>query len=236
MTKRQKASSAGEALTAPTPLPSERQALEAVIASLSDLNVMAPRSKPDAVRSRSPGSAPLTTLQSCGRPGIQEPDGLAAEVGELGRLDLAQLRLRWRNNLGETFPAHLPKWLLVRVLAYRMQAIALGGLDAETLRMLRGSSARAGVEPAARFVPRSPKTKDGVSLRPGALLVREWQGRLHRVMIVGEGFAWNGETYSSLSKVAQAITGVRWNGHRFFGLRKAQFGEAVRAGGAPDAE
>jgi Protein of unknown function (DUF2924) len=138
--------------------------------------------------------------------------------------------------LGGTFPAHLPKWLLVRVLAYRMQAVALGGLDAETLRMMRGSPAGAGVESAARFASRSPKTKDGVSLRPGALVVREWQGRLHRVMIVGEGFAWNGETYSSLSKVAEAITGVRWNGHRFFGLRKAQFGEPVGAGDAPDAE
>lgn len=197
---------------------------------------MAPRSKPDAVRSRSPGSAPQTTLRSCQRSVIQEPDGLAAEIGELGRLDLAQLRLKWRNNLDGAFPAHLPKWLLVRVLAYRIQAAALGGLDAETLRIVRGSSAGAGVESAARFASRSPKTKDGVLLRPGALLVREWQGKLHRVMIVGEGFAWNGVTYSSLSRVAEAITGVRWNGHRFFGLRKAQLGEAVGAKGAPDAE
>ena len=108
---------------------------------------------------------------------------LAAEIDELARLDLAQLRLRWRNHLGGSFSAHLPKWLLVRVLAYRMQAAALGGLDAEIWRKIRGSSAEADGDTAARFASRSPATKEGVLLRPGALLVREWQGQLHRVMI-----------------------------------------------------
>jgi Protein of unknown function (DUF2924) len=174
-------------------------------------------------------SAPRFGLQAT----PQEPDGLAAEIGELGSRDVAQLRLRWRNNLGGTFPAHLPKWLLVRVLAYRIQAAALGGLDADALRTIRGLSLTAGDESAARFSARLPKTKGGVSLRPGALLAREWQGQLHRVMIVQEGFAWNGETYSSLSRVANAITGARWNGHRFFGLRKVQ---TDRLGGAVDGQ
>ena len=56
-------------------------------------------------------------------------------------------------------------------------------------------------------------------LKPGAILTREWNGRDHRVMVVNEGFAWNGETYDSLSDVAFAITGTKWNGPRFFGLR-----------------
>jgi Protein of unknown function (DUF2924) len=182
---------------------------------------MAKRSRPDSAGVSSPEFAPaaLQTDQQASLPGS---DSLAAEVGKLGRLDFAQLRLRWRNNLGGAFPAHLPKWLLVRMLAHRMQAAAIGGLDAETIRAIRGSAASAGGESAARFASRSPRTKDGISLRPGALLVREWRGQLHRVMIVKGGFAWNGEVHSSLSKVAKAITGVNWNGHRFFGLRRAQ--------------
>ena len=60
---------------------------------------------------------------------------------------------------------------------------------------------------------------DRVGIRPGTLLVREWEGVPHRVMVMAEGFAWNGSTYPSLSKVARAITGTRWNGPRFFGLR-----------------
>ena len=60
---------------------------------------------------------------------------------------------------------------------------------------------------------------DRVGIRPGTLLVREWEGVSHRVMVMAEGFAWNGETYASLSKVARAITGTRWNGWVFFGLK-----------------
>ena len=56
-------------------------------------------------------------------------------------------------------------------------------------------------------------------LRPGTTLVREWNGNLHRVMVLADGFAWNDKTFESLSKVAFAITGTRWNGPRFFGLR-----------------
>ena len=58
--------------------------------------------------------------------------------------------------------------------------------------------------------------------KPGALLVREWNGKLQRVMVLEEGFAWNGETYGSLSQIAKAMTGTSWNGHRFFGLRTAK--------------
>jgi hypothetical protein len=193
---------------------------------------MGVRSKTVAGRTRAAASKSAGHAQSAQpiAPGMSS--GVAAEIDELTVLDPAQLRLRWRNHLGGIFPAHLPKWLLVRVLAYRMQAAALGGLDAQMLRKIRGSSAEADGDSAARFAPRSPATKDGVSLRPGALLVREWQGQLQRVSILDSGFAWNGETYSSLSKVASAITGVNWNGHRFFGLRKAQV-EGV--GDNPDA-
>ena len=60
--------------------------------------------------------------------------------------------------------------------------------------------------------------------KPGTLLVREWEGALHRVMVLEQGFAWNGQTFDSLSKVAHAITGTNWNGPRFFGLRERRAG------------
>jgi hypothetical protein len=60
---------------------------------------------------------------------------------------------------------------------------------------------------------------DKIGLRPGTVLIREWDGAPQRVMVLADGFAWNGSTYKSLSQVARAITGTRWNGPRFFGLR-----------------
>jgi hypothetical protein len=66
-------------------------------------------------------------------------------------------------------------------------------------------------------------------VRPGTILAREWNGRMHRVAVLADGFAWNGKTYPSLSKIAQAITGTRWNGPRFFGLRDNPSKEAGRS-------
>ena len=71
------------------------------------------------------------------------------------------------------------------------------------------------------FEARIATTREGTKLKAGALLAREWNGRLERVMILDKGVAWNGETYGSLSQVAKAMTGTSWNGHRFFGLRTA---------------
>src|SRR4029077_626336 len=74
----------------------------------------------------------------------------------------------------------------------------------------------------APFDRRAPQTGDGVGLTAGALLAREWNGKLERVMILEEGFAWNGQTFASLSQIAKAMTGTTWNGHRFFGLRQGK--------------
>src|ERR1700719_4604654 len=75
---------------------------------------------------------------------------------------------------------------------------------------------------AMPFDRRAPQTRDGVGLTAGALLAREWNGKLERVMILEEGFAWNGQTFGSLSQIAKAMTGTNWNGHRFFGLRQGK--------------
>ncbi len=141
-------------------------------------------------------------------------------IAGLADLDADPLRLQWRNHLGGTAPAHLPRWLLLRILAYRMQAVALGDLDKATLRILRQSKGDGGEDSTNRpFEPRDPATRDGIGLKAGALLVREWNGRLEPVMVLEKGFAWNGRTYGSLSQIAKAMTGTSWNGHRFFGLR-----------------
>jgi Protein of unknown function (DUF2924) len=144
---------------------------------------------------------------------------LLSIVANLEGLDLDGLRRQWRAQLGGEPPTHLPRWLLMRGLAYRLQSDAFGGLDKSIRRILR-SGKEDGV--GAPFDLRAPQTRDGVDLKVGALLVREWKGKLERVMILEEGFAWNGQTFGSLSQIAKAMTGTNWNGHRFFGLRQGK--------------
>jgi Protein of unknown function (DUF2924) len=105
---------------------------------------------------------------------------------------------------------------LFRVLAYRLQADQLGDLDADTRRVLDriGLGSSEGIDRLVADLNRSR-----TELRPGTLLTREWDGHLQQVMVLADGFTWNGKTYRSLSKVAFAITGSRWNGPRFFGAR-----------------
>jgi hypothetical protein len=140
-------------------------------------------------------------------------------VPELEGHDLNGLRRQWRTHLGGEPPAHLPRWLLMRVLAYRLQSDAFGSLDGSIQQMLRSKKKQ---DIAVTFDRRAPQTRDGVGLKAGALLVREWNGKLERVMILEEGFAWNGQTFGSLSQIAKAMTGTTWNGHRFFGLRQGK--------------
>ena len=133
--------------------------------------------------------------------------------------DLNGLRRHWRAHLGGEPPAHLERWLLMRVLAYRLQTDAFSGLDKSIQRMLACKKEQGAAVP---FNRRAPQTRDGVRLKTGAILVREWKGKLERVMILEDGFAWNGQTFGSLSQIARAMTGTNWNGHRFFGLRQAK--------------
>jgi hypothetical protein len=154
---------------------------------------------------------------------------LEAAVASLSGLNADQLRLQWRNHLGGIPPAHLPGWLMARVLAYRIQAAAFGDLDRAILRRLRemkGEALESGQAPP--FATRGPTTREGVGLKSGALVVREWNGRIERVMVLDEGYAWNGGVYRSLSQVAKAITGTNWNGHRFFGLKGVRNGISRR--------
>jgi hypothetical protein len=141
---------------------------------------------------------------------------LDGEIARLRDLDVEGLRNRWHNVFGRRPHPHLPRHLLFRVLAYRLQADVLGDLDGESQRLLDRSVSPEDAGQRAVALARPP-TAD---LRPGTKLAREWNGQMQRVAVLADGFAWNGKTYPSLSRVAFAITGTRWNGPKFFGLRE----------------
>jgi DUF2924 family protein len=149
------------------------------------------------------------------------------EIAHLRGLDLKGLRSRWQSVFQRPSPDHLPRHLLFAIIAYRIQAERFGDLDHETRQILdRTDSNETGLAVSGRLVSFDQKRTE---LRPGTVLVREWDRHSQRVMVMADGFAWNGQTYDSLSKVAFAITGTKWNGPRFFGLRDK---EDRRAAGA----
>jgi hypothetical protein len=139
------------------------------------------------------------------------------EIAHLRGLDLKGLRSRWQTVFQRSAPAHLTRYLLFAVIAYRIQVDRYGDLDHATRQVLeRTDSREARPAMSARLASFDQKRTE---LTPGTVLVREWDRQAQRVMVMADGFAWNGQTYDSLSKVAFAITGTKWNGPRFFGLR-----------------
>jgi hypothetical protein len=138
------------------------------------------------------------------------PAVVEAELNRIRSLGIAALRARWHLMFGAPPPAGLTKDIIKRLIAHRIQEDAFGGLDRETKKLLNRSA-------------RGGKTRADLNrrLKPGAVLVREYQGTHHTVIVVREGFSWQGATYPSLSIIARAITGTSWNGPRFFGLREA---------------
>jgi hypothetical protein len=148
---------------------------------------------------------------------VPDRELLDSEIARLRGLDVGELRARWHTVFRRIAPPHLPRHLLFRILAYRLQADQLGDLDADTRRALN----RMGFETAdgiGRLV--ADLNRSRTQLKPGTLLTRDWDGHLQRVMVLADGFSWSGKTYPSLSKVAFAITGSHWNGPRFFGLAR----------------
>ena len=146
-------------------------------------------------------------------PAAPDRELLDNEIARLRGLDVGGLRARWHTMFRRRAPPHLPRHLLFRMLAYRLQADHLGDLDSETRHLLDRSG-----DPIEIGRLAAERNHRQTELRPGTLLTREWDGHLHQVMVLADGFAWNGKTYRSLSKAAFAITGSRWSGPRFFGL------------------
>jgi hypothetical protein len=139
-----------------------------------------------------------------------------AELDRLAAMPIAQLRVRYREAYRSDPPKAFGPDLLRRSIAHRIQEKAYGGLSRSAQRLLDQMMKAFAAKPNGKIVlPRR--------IKPGSVLVREWKGKSHRVMVLAEGFAYDGKTFGNLSEIAVLITGTRWNGPRFFGLRpKAQ--------------
>ncbi len=137
-------------------------------------------------------------------------DSVAAKVAALPKTPTPELKQMWRDLFDNEPPAFSRSYLISR-LAYRIQELAYGGLKPAT---------RAKLDALADAI--DPKTvRKRVVDRPvaGTQLIREWRGVENTVTVLADGFEWEGRRYKSLSAVARAITGTRWNGPLFFGLR-----------------
>ena len=138
---------------------------------------------------------------------------LEAEIARLDGLGLHELRLVWRQRLGAP-PQHISAELTRRRLAYELQVQAYGGLKPEIRRRLRQYYKAFKVDP--HHMPSS-----NLGLKPGLVLTREWNGTDHHVTVLEKGFKYRDEQYGSLSEVARRITGSRWSGPAFFGLKRS---------------
>jgi Protein of unknown function (DUF2924) len=143
---------------------------------------------------------------------VTEEAAIAAEIARIRSLPSEALRRRWQAVFGRKPPAALSKDLLGRMIAHHLQEQTFGGLDRDSLTFL-DSLARQGGPPRRQ-------------LKPGTVLVREYQGQRHTVTVAREGFDWQGATYPSLSAIARVITGTAWSGPRFFALHHHASGGA----------
>src|ERR1700719_1394134 len=134
---------------------------------------------------------------------------LAGQILSLSKLDIDKLRERWKAICGKAPCREIGRSFLTRAIVYCLQERARGGLKPSTCRLLT----RAAEENATG---KRPQTR---MAQTGTILIREWQGIAHRVTMLDDGVSFNGKRYRSLSEVAREITGSRWSGPRFFGLR-----------------
>jgi hypothetical protein len=142
----------------------------------------------------------------------QEP--VAAALAILPGCSIHELRARWRALFRSEPPPAFGPDLLRRSIAQKLQEDAYGKLSSAVQRELNRIVAALERKPTARIeLPRR--------IKPGAVLIREWRAKTHRVMVLDKGFAYEGHAYPSLSEIAREITGTRWNGPKFFGLRPA---------------
>lgn len=140
-------------------------------------------------------------------------DGVLARLAEIRTMDVVGLKTMWRELNGTEPPPYNRKFLESR-LAYRVQELAYGGLKPETKRRLAALAEELGREGGG-----SRRTRTDNRPIAGTRLVREWQGVEHSATVTTDGFEYQGRPYKSLSAIARAITGTRWNGLIFFGLK-----------------
>ena len=136
---------------------------------------------------------------------------VAVELSELHQRSIDDLRARWRALFRAEPPTAFGPDLLRRSIAQKLQENTYGGLDRATAQLLNQLIAQSAKSNGKVVVPRR--------IKAGAVLVREWKGKSHRITVLEGGFAFENKPYDSLSEIARMITGTRWNGPRFFGLR-----------------
>ncbi len=141
-----------------------------------------------------------------------EPDGLCGELASLPALGPERLKERWRTLYGTEPPPRISEDLLRRAVAYRLQERELGGLKPATRGLLQRVAEDARPRRRTSAIPAR-------KLGPGAVLIREWRGTSHHVTVLEDGVSFRGERHRSLSEVARKITGNRWSGPLFFGLK-----------------
>jgi hypothetical protein len=142
-------------------------------------------------------------------------EALASEIASLSKLDIDELRERWKAMFGKAPSRDISRSFLTRAIAYRLQEKAFGGLKPSTRRLLAefghdGANGSGLAGAPSRIV------------QPGSVLVREWRGISHKIGVLEKGFCFRGRHYRSLSEVAREITGTRWSGPLFFGLKLSQ--------------
>jgi hypothetical protein len=157
---------------------------------------------------------------------IKEKD-LERKIARLRHLELQELRTVWEKHHDAMAPKTLRREMLIRSIMWQIQAKALGGLKPDTRKYLLE------VADAARSKS-SAKPAPPIRIRPGTKLIRVWQNRTHTVTALDEGFEWQGKRYRSLSQIARTMTGTRWNGLVFFGVKPKSTPRAPR-GQMPDA-
>jgi hypothetical protein len=140
-------------------------------------------------------------------------DSIAAQVAALPKKPTPELRQMWRELFDKEPPGFSRPYLISR-LSYRIQELALGGLKPAIRAKL--DALADGLDPKAA----RKRVVNGPVL--GTTLVREWRGVEHKVTVLADGFEWEGRRYKSLSAAARAISGTRWNGPMFFGLRSGK--------------
>ena len=139
---------------------------------------------------------------------------LEQEIAALPSMNLVQLQAKWRSRLKEGLPAHIRKQMLVPMLAYKLQEQAYGGLKPQMKRKLRELASGLNRDSKA-----ASRLGDPIRIKPGTRLIRQWEGKAHQVTVSQSGFEYEGENYKSLSVIARLITGTRWSGPLFFGLK-----------------
>jgi hypothetical protein len=155
------------------------------------------------------------TCQGSGEPSAADGDLLdvGTALAALENLTTQELWSEWRKLYRVEPPHRLSRDLLLRAIAHRIQERVYGGLGPATRRRLNALALELENRGAAHFDPRA-------ILKPGTKLVREWHGRTHAVIVLEDGFEYQGQHFRSLTQIASLITGVHWSGPVFFGVKK----------------